>query len=250
MAVAADPLAGATALLVAAVASRPRPMRGRTLRAWLEDAGCDVVETVAPSPDDLDAAVSALAGAHHFDDAVVVLVEPGGPDLVAALRGCTDLPVVVVDDPARLGLEAALDAGADDYAALPLRPAELLARIRAHLRRRRREAGRLRSPTSRVTTPDFDLDIATRQARTPDGPVHLTPTEWRLVRVLVRRPDTVVSHDELVTAIWGSPGPGRVHSLRVHLGAVRAKLEPDPGDPVYFRTEQGAGLWFAARGDR
>jgi two-component system, OmpR family, KDP operon response regulator KdpE len=183
-------------------------------------------------------------------DAVIVdLGLPGlsGLDVIAGLRGWTAVPIIVLS--ARDGETdkiAALDAGADDYIAKPFGMGELLARLRAALRR----ANRTVDPSgaaSRVETPDFVVDLAEKRATAKGVEVRLTPTEWGIVELLVRNANRLVTGRQLLQAVWGPTYGEETNYLRVHLAHIRRKLEPAPGDPRYFITESGIGYRFECR---
>ena len=139
----------------------------------------------------------------------------------------------------------ALDAGADDYVSKPFGMGELLARMRAALRRSRPEAA---DPI--VRTPDFQVDLAAKRVTrcAPDGgagdEIRLTPIEWALVEQLVRSPGRLVSQRQLLHEVWGPQYDDETNYLRVHLANVRRKLEPEPSTPRYFVTEPGMGYRF------
>jgi two-component system, OmpR family, KDP operon response regulator KdpE len=135
----------------------------------------------------------------------------------------------------------ALDDGADDYVTKPFGIDELLARIRAALRRG--APGPPEQPV--VTTPDWTIDMVDKRATTADGTVvHLTPTEWGIVLHLLRHPHKLVTQRQLVEAVWGPTYEPDANLLRVHLGHIRRKLEPDPSQPRHFVTESGLGYRF------
>ncbi|MDQ2758286.1 MAG: response regulator transcription factor [Actinomycetota bacterium] len=174
----------------------------------------------------------------------VIVLDLGLPDLdgvevLRRLRRTSRVPVIVLsarhesDDKVE-----ALDAGADDYVTKPFGMDELLARVRAAIRR-----GSADEHDSFVTrSADFVLDFGERQATGPGGAqVRLTPTEWRLLEPLARQPGHLVTHAELLRAAWG-PAYGReLNYLRVYANQLRRKLEPDPGNPVHLLTEPGIG---------
>jgi two-component system KDP operon response regulator KdpE len=180
--------------------------------------------------------------ARHHPDLVVLdlgLPDMDGVTVLRRLRDRSDVPIVVLtarhhsDDKVE-----ALDLGADDYVTKPFGVEELLARVRAALRR---QTGT--GPAAHdVRTPDFTLDLARHHVSRADGtPVHLTPIEWRLVTELVTHQGEVVTHPRLLRAAWG-PGYGRESNyLRVYVNQLRRKLEPDPARPVYLLTEPGLG---------
>jgi two-component system, OmpR family, KDP operon response regulator KdpE len=184
----------------------------------------------------------ALA-AHHRPDAVILdLGLPGisGIEVVEGLRGWSAVPIIILS--AR-GAEhdkvAALDAGADDYVTKPFGMDELLARLRAALRRN------TPAPESAlVETDDFTVDLAAKKVRGAAGEVRLTPTEWGLVEVLVRNAGRLVSQRQLLQDVWGPQYGEETNYLRVHMAHIRRKLEPVPSQPRYFLTEPGMGYRF------
>jgi two-component system KDP operon response regulator KdpE len=184
----------------------------------------------------------AVAAARSPDLAVVDLGLPdmGGIDVVKGLRRWTLVPVLVLS--ARVASTdkvAALDAGADDYVTKPFGMDELLARLRAALRR---SPGPVREPV--VRTDSFTLDLAARRVTTPRGEVRLTPTEWNLLEVLVRDAGDLVEQRRLLQEVWG-PAYGReTNYLRVYMAQLRRKLEPDPRRPRHLLTEPGIGYRF------
>ena len=137
----------------------------------------------------------------------------------------------------------ALDTGADDYVTKPFGMDELMARLRAALRR-----GGPRATDDRVVhTAHFDVDLGSKKVTTPDGAeVRLTPTEWHLVEVLVRNEDRLVSSRQLLQEVWGPAYGGESNYLRVHFAHIRRKLEPDPARPEHFITEHSKGYRFLA----
>ena len=184
----------------------------------------------------------ALAAARRPDIVLLDIGLPGidGVEVVAGLRGWTTVPIIMLSvrdeehDKVR-----ALDAGADDYVTKPFGMNEVLARLRAALRRHH--------PTPEqpvVRTVGFVLDLAQKTARSADQPVHLTPTEWSIVEVLVRHPGRLVTQRQLLQEVWGPNYEHETNYLRVHLAAIRKKLEPIPGRPRYFVTEPGIGYRF------
>jgi len=208
----------------------------RALRISLRAAGHDVVT----APD----GTSALrdAAAEHPD---VVVLDLGLPDLdgtevLAGLRPWFTGPVVVLSARAdSRDKVAALDAGADDYVTKPFDMAELLARLRAALRRGAGDPGE-----AQVVTDHFTVDLAARQVTVDGVPVRLTPTEWALLSELVRAPGRLVGQRELLQSVWGPAYERETNYLRVYLAQLRRKLEPDPATPRYLHTEPGMGYRF------
>ena len=204
---------------------------------------------------DVDLAASGeealvLAADHHPDVVLLDLGLPGidGIGVIEGLRGWTEVPIIVLSVRGEESDKiAALDAGADDYVSKPFGMGELLARMRAALRRHRPEPG---DPI--VWTPDFQVDLVakrvTRGSNDGDGPpleeIRLTPIEWALVEQLVRSPGRLVSQRQLLHEVWGPQYDDETNYLRVHLANVRRKLEPEPSTPRYFVTEPGMGYRF------
>lgn len=183
-----------------------------------------------------------IAARRRPDVVVLDLGLPGidGIDVVHGLRGWTGVPIVVLsardDEAAKV---AALDAGADDYVTKPFGMAELLARLRAALRRA--------TPADEepiVSTTDFVVDLAAKRVTRGDVAVHLTPTEWAVVEVLVRNPGRLISQRQLLKEVWGPRYERETNYLRLYLAQVRRKLEPEPSRPRYFLTEPGMGYRF------
>jgi two-component system KDP operon response regulator KdpE len=190
-------------------------------------------------------ATSALvsAGRTPPDLAIVDLGLPDldGVEVVRGLRGWTQIPIIVLSARDAQGAKVeALDAGADDYVTKPFGMDELLARIRAALRRAAPEPG-----AATVTTADFTVDLAAKRLTTAaTGDVRLTPTEWHMLEVLARHPDKLVTQKQLLREVWGPAYENETNYLRVHLANLRRKLEPDPSRPRYLITEPGIGYRF------
>ena len=202
----------------------------------------------APSPrvlvvDDEQPILRALA-----TDAVILdLGLPGmsGIDVVEGLRGWTTVPIIILSARgAERDKVAALDAGADDYVTKPFGMDELLARLRAALRRN------APAPESAViSTADFAVDLAAKRVHVDGDEVRLTPTEWGLVEVLVRNAGKLVSQRQLLQDVWGPQYGEETNYLRVHMAHIRRKLEPEPSRPRYFVTEPGMGYRFEEPAD-
>ncbi|MCB1002938.1 MAG: winged helix-turn-helix domain-containing protein, partial [Acidimicrobiales bacterium] len=179
----------------------------------------------------------------HAPDVVILdLGLPGldGIEVVRGLRGWSQVPIVVLSvREGEADKVAALDAGADDYVTKPFGMDELLARLRAALRR----SAAFDEPAA-VATADFTVDLAARRVVRDGHEVHLTPTEWHLVEALVRHPGKLVGQRDLLQEVWGPQYGTETNYLRVYLAQVRRKLEPDSSRPRYFLTEPGMGYRF------
>lgn len=200
---------------------------------------------------DVDLAASAgealaMASEHRPE---VVLLDLGLPDadgvqVIRGLRRWSEVPIIVLSvrgeehDKVR-----ALDAGADDYVTKPFGMDELMARLRAALRRQRDDD---EEPV--VRTDHFELDLAARRATAHGSEIRLTPIEWGIAEQLVRRPGQLVPQRQLLRAVWGPQYGDETNYLRVHLANLRRKLEPEPSRPRYFVTEPGMGYRFQPDG--
>jgi len=181
--------------------------------------------------------------ASHPPDAVVLdlgLPDMDGSDVIAGLRGWTDVPILVLSarEQSRQKV-AALDAGADDYVVKPFGMDELLARLRAAIRR-----GRPVPVQPTIVTDDFTVDLSAGRVTAGSQDVKLTPTEWHLLEVLARNPGRVIDHDRLLTEVWGPTYQEQTNYLRVFMAALRRKLEPDASQPRHLLTEAGRGYRF------
>jgi two-component system, OmpR family, KDP operon response regulator KdpE len=208
----------------------------RTMRANLEARG--YVVDLAESG---EAALELMA--RHPDVVLLDLGLPGidGLAVIKALRRWTQVPIVVLSARDREHDKvAALDAGADDYVAKPFGMDELLARLRAALRRSSPPDG-----GGRIVTPDFTIDLGTRQILDGRGqPLRITPTEWHILEVLVRNRNKLVTQRALLQEVWGPGYDDHSGHLRVHLAHLRRKIEPDHSHPQYLLTEAGMGYRF------
>lgn len=184
-----------------------------------------------------------LAAEHRPDVVVLDLGLPGidGIEVVAGLRGWTDVPIIVLSvRDSEADKVAALDAGADDFVTKPFGMDELLARLRAAVRRSAPSA----DEAAVVTTEHLVTDLAARRIARDGTEVKLTPTEWHLVEVLVRNAGKLVAQRQLLQEVWGPDYGTETNYLRVYLARIRRKLEQDPAEPAHFLTEPGSGYRF------
>jgi len=219
---------------VLVVDDEPQILRG--LKTNLAARGYDV-DTAPDGERALALAADRLPGIVILD-----LGLPGidGVDVIRGIRAWSSMPIIVLSarDQER-DMVLALDAGADDYVIKPFGMNELLARLRA-AERRLRPGGE----AAAVETDDFTVDLSASSVTTAQGPVHLTPTEWHLVEILVRNPGKLVSQRQLLQEVWGPKYEEETNYLRVYMAQIRRKLEPDPARPRYFITEPGMGYRF------
>lgn len=213
------------------------PQIARALRINLTARGYHVLA----APD----GASALRTAADSKPDVIVL-DLGLPDLdgtavIKQLRRWSSVPVIVLSartdsaDKVR-----ALDAGADDYVTKPFGMDELLARLRAAVRRTITGSG----AEAVIQTDTFTIDLLAKKVHRDGAEVHLTPTEWGLLEILVRSPGKLIPQGMLLTEVWGSGHDDHSHYLRVYLAQLRRKLEPEPSRPRYLITEPGMGYRF------
>jgi two-component system, OmpR family, KDP operon response regulator KdpE len=235
-----DPLPSARPAPARVLIVEDEPALLRALRINLRARGY-VVATAA-------AGHEALAEAkRHPPDAV--LLDLGLPDLdgghvIRELRDWSRVPVIVLSGRTGSGDKiGALDAGADDYVTKPFDMEELLARLRAALRRGDASPP---SATFRIGQHEIDLgahSIVADGAASPE-PLHLTPTEWRLLEILLSAPGQLVSSDRLLSEVWGPGYERSTHYLRFHMAGLRRKLEDDPHRPRHLLTEPGMGYRY------
>jgi two-component system KDP operon response regulator KdpE len=187
--------------------------------------------------------VDALRVAAGGIDLVVLdlgLPDIDGLDVVRGLRGWSTVPVIVLSARDHESAKVdALDAGADDYITKPFGMDELLARIRAALRRTGTD---LAAPV--VETDMFTVDLAARRVTRDGADVRLTPTEWHFLDILVRNSGKLVGHHQLLTEIWGPAYLDQANYLRVYVAQLRRKLERQPSSPRHLLTEPGIGYRF------
>jgi two-component system KDP operon response regulator KdpE len=211
----------------------------RFVRVALESEGHDVTEAASVQRGLVE------AGTRRPDLVVVDLGLPDGDgvDFIREFRAWSSAPVLVLS--ARAGERdkvRALDAGADDYLVKPFGSAELLARARAHLRRRQ-----MAGPDEAVLSfGDVTIDRAHRRVTRAGDLLHLTPIEYRLLTLLAARPDRVLTYRVLLQELWGPSHADDTHYVRVHMANLRKKIEDDPSRPRWLLTETGVGYRFAS----
>ncbi len=209
------------------------------LRATLSAEGFRVIEAE-------NARRGLIEAASHKPDLVILdlgLPDAEGHTVVRGIRDWSSLPIVVlsarVDEQQKI---AALDAGADDYVTKPFAVGELLARVRAALRRAARPADINRPlQLGRVT-----INLTQRTAAGPDGAIHFTPLEFRLLAALARHDGAVATQRQLLKEVWGPDRVNQPHYLRIYMKQLREKIEPDPTRPRYLQTETGVGYRLVA----
>jgi len=213
------------------------PQIVRALKVVLREAGF-AVEPTATAREALDA-----AAVRPPDAAVIDLMLPDGDgiDVCRQLRSWSRMPILVLS---AIGDEdqkvAALEAGADDYVTKPFGPRELVARLHAVMRR---AGAAVDEPTIEVD--GLEIDLAARAVRRHGAEVHLTPTEYELLRTLVRNRGRLLTHRMLLTEVWGPQYADDTQVLRTHVANLRRKIEPE-GAGRYIRTDPGVGYRFAA----
>lgn len=220
------------------------PQITRALRIMLTSRGYHV-HTALDGHKAIDLAVD-----HPIDLYVIDLGMPNldGISLIEAIRGWSDAPILVISGRTNASDKVrALDAGADDYMTKPFAIDELLARIRALERRMPRP-----STEPIISFADITINLAARTVTRTIGDrgvgIRLTPTEWKVLEVLVRNPHTLVTRESLLREIWGAEHFGDSGYLRLYVSQLRKKLEPDPQNPVHLVTEAGMGYRFEPGG--
>jgi two-component system, OmpR family, KDP operon response regulator KdpE len=209
----------------------------RALRVILRDAGYEAV-TAATGEEALDRASVKPPAAAILD---LMLPDLDGVEVTKRLREWSEMPIIVLS---AVGEEEAkvraLAAGADDYVTKPFGPPELVARLGAVLRRAKPETS---EPL--IAADGLEIDLVARAVRRDGGQVHLTPTEFELLRTLAQNRGRLMTHRSLLVEVWGVEYEDDVQVLRAHVANLRRKIEPDDG-PRYIRTDPGVGYRFAS----
>ncbi len=194
------------------------------------------------------------AAVGHLPDLVILDLELPGMDgcqAIGRLREWYEGPIIALSDQGEEeSVIRALDQGADDYLQKPFSQGVLLARLRAALRRARRQRQEPVPPTAAYTTGGLTVDFARHQVTVDGKPVHLTQNEFRIVELLAWKPGQVVPYRYLMERIWGPYVPENNKILRVNMAHIRRKLEKDPGKPRYIVTEVGIGYRMQGLTDR
>lgn len=191
-----------------------------------------------------DGASGLEAMARERPDVLILdlgLPDMDGTDVIRGVRGWASTPIIVLSAWGQESQKvAALDAGADDYVTKPFGMDELLARLRAAVRRASPAPGD--DPV--ICTDDFTVDLADKRVTRDGADVRLTPTEWQLLEVLARNRERLVTQRQLLQEVWGPGYQTEANYLRVYVANLRRKLEPDPSRPRYLLTEPGMGYRF------
>lgn len=209
----------------------------RALRVILRDAGYEALPA-GSAEEALDVAAVARPDAAIID---LVLPDLDGIELCRRLREWSEMPVIVLsavgDEDAKV---RALACGADDYVTKPFGPRELIARLEANLRRSAHD-----QDAAAIESHGLQIDLAKRTVSVNREEVHLTPTEFDLLRVLARNRGRLMTHRELLVAVWGAGYGDDTQVLRAHIANLRRKIDPGDGSQI-IRTESGVGYRFAA----
>jgi two-component system, OmpR family, KDP operon response regulator KdpE len=192
-----------------------------------------------------DGAAGLAAAARDRPDVIILdlgLPDMDGTEVIRGVRGWTSIPIIVLSAWGQESQKvAALDAGADDYVTKPFGMDELLARLRAAVRRA------VPAPDEPViATPDFTVDLAAKQVTRAGAVIRLTPTEWQLLEILVRNSGRLITQRQLLREVWGPAYETETSYLRVYLAQLRRKLEPEPSRPRYLLTEASNGYRFTS----
>ena len=208
----------------------------RFVRMALEAENCVVHESETMQRGLID------AGTRHPDLVILDLGLPDGDgvDFIRDLRNWSQIPIIVLSARAEESDKVrALDSGADDYLTKPFGAAELVARVKAHLRRTSNTSS---SPVIEVG--DVRLDMQKRSVERAGQPLHLTAIEYRLLAYLATNPDCVLTHRQILKAVWGPSHIEDTHYVRVYMGHLRKKLEATPSQPDHIITESSVGYRF------
>jgi two-component system KDP operon response regulator KdpE len=216
----------------------------QTLKEALKVEGYEVI-TSASSADAAAVIRHRMGSDDHLDLLILDLGLPDGDgsDLLRAVRGQFNIPILIIsaryDDENKVRL---LDEGADDYLVKPFHIGELLARMRVALRHR---GTAIMAPQKQYARGTLHVDLGKHAVTQAGEPVHLTPTEFKLLARLVRQTGQVVTHRQLLVDVWGPDFVEHTHYLRLYMAQLRAKLEPNPTEPVMLLTEPGVGYCLA-----
>jgi two-component system KDP operon response regulator KdpE len=208
----------------------------RTLRVILREAGFEAIPA-STGEEALD-----QAALHHPEAAIIDLLLPDfdGVELSRRLREWSEIPLIVLSAVGEEDAKVrALAAGADDYVTKPFGPRELVARLQANLRRTAPDP-----EEAEIRVDGLEVDLARRTVRVDGDEVHLTPTEFDLLRLLVRNRGRLMTHRDLLTSVWGPGYSDDTQVLRAHIANLRRKIEPSEGRR-YIRTDPGVGYRFA-----
>jgi two-component system alkaline phosphatase synthesis response regulator PhoP len=212
----------------------------KLVRDYLERAGFDVLSA-------LDGEIALTLARREQPDLIILdLMLPGvdGLDVCRRLRRESGVPIIMltarVEEADRI---VGLELGADDYVTKPFSPRELVARVRATLRRTSGEVG----PATMLRAGDVEMDTASLQTSVAGEPVELTPTEFQLLATLVRQPGRIFSREQLLESVHGVAFDGYDRSVDSHIKNLRRKIEPDPHKPRYIQTVYGVGYRFGDR---
>jgi two-component system, OmpR family, KDP operon response regulator KdpE len=213
------------------------PQIRRVVRNAVRDLDLRVVEA-STGTEGVDLAAAERPSVIVLD---LGLPDRGGLQVCRDLRAFTAVPIIVLSarhgEPDKVAL---LDAGADDYVTKPFSPVELQARVRAQLRRASKDA----KVAKHIAVGNLIIDLVRRTVSRSAIPVHLTPTEWDLLRVLATHPDQTLTHHQLFHAIWKGTHGDMQQYLRVYVGQLRRKIEDDPIKPRHIKTEPSVGYRF------
>ena len=215
------------------------PQIRKFMRISLAANGFEVIEAE-------NATTGIEAARTHSPDLIILdlgLPDLDGQEVISAVREGSDVPIIILSVRAQeLDKVEALDRGANDYVVKPFGVAELMARVRAVLRPRAAKGGE-----EVVETGDVRIDLARRVVTRDGAELHLSKKEWELLEFFARSPDHVLTHKEILKAVWGPAHTDDTAYLRVYVNQLRQKLEDDPAQPVLLVTEPGVGYRLKAR---